>query len=326
MPPRAYRIPVRSAQPGERRHEHDALAGRHALRQRGGLGAAGDDAEAVAQPLHRGPADEDAALEGVGPPAVPLQGDRTHEPGRRCRRLLAGVQQQEAAGAVGDLDHAPARARLAEEGGLLVAGHAGDGDGRPEQRRVRLADDAAAVHHLGQQRARHAEAARATHRPTRPRGCRRAASARRWWRRSRGRGRRSAATPSRSRRCRRRARRPRRARAHRARCRAASAAWCPRSKDRAAAPSCAGPAPRRRRHAVPRRTPRCAGPARRWPARPAPTWPGPTRSSSRAGWRCRCRRCRRRTRRPCRERPGQWRAAPARAARRPARPSPAAGY
>ena len=78
------------------------------------------------------------------------------------------------------------------------------------------------------------------------------------------------------------------------------------------------------RRAAPRRTRRCAGPARRSPARPAPTWRGPTRSSSRADWRCRCRRCRRRARRPSPVPLARWRAAPARAPRRPAPPSPAA--
>ncbi len=78
-------------------------------------------------------------------------------PGRRGHGLVAGVQQQEAARAVGDLDHAAARAGLPEERRLLVAGHAGDGHGGAEQRRVRLADDAAAVHDVGQQRARDAE-------------------------------------------------------------------------------------------------------------------------------------------------------------------------
>ena len=57
-------VPVRRAEAGERGHDVDAVAGRHGrgerLAVRGGL----DDAEAVAQPLHGGAGDEDAAFDG----------------------------------------------------------------------------------------------------------------------------------------------------------------------------------------------------------------------------------------------------------------------
>ena len=71
--------------------------------------------------------------------------------------LRAGVHQHEAAGAVGVLHHARLRARLAEQRRLLVARDAGDREsGAPSS--VGLAVDLARRAHLGQHRARHAEA------------------------------------------------------------------------------------------------------------------------------------------------------------------------
>ena len=93
--------------------------------------------------------------------------------------LRAGVQQHEAAGAIGVLGHAGGVAGLAEQGGLLVAGDAGDRDWRAEdvascsrRRRARKAERAAAVR-AGR------GTVRAARRPSRRRGCRRAGCARR---------------------------------------------------------------------------------------------------------------------------------------------------
>ena len=59
------RIPVRRAEPGEGRHEDDAAGVRHAGGERLDVGGLADEAEPVAQPLHGGAGDEDAAFEGV---------------------------------------------------------------------------------------------------------------------------------------------------------------------------------------------------------------------------------------------------------------------
>ena len=59
--------------------------------------------------------------------------------------LGAGVEEDEGAGAVSGFDHARREAGLADQGGLLVAGDAADGDGGAEQRRVGGAEVAGAV-------------------------------------------------------------------------------------------------------------------------------------------------------------------------------------
>ncbi|SVB69358.1 uncharacterized protein METZ01_LOCUS222212, partial [marine metagenome] len=58
------------------------------------------------------------------------------------------MHQHEAAGAVRVFHHAGARAALAEEGGLLVARDAGDGDGFAKH--GCLANDFAGAAHFGQ--------------------------------------------------------------------------------------------------------------------------------------------------------------------------------
>ena len=119
------RIPLRRAEAGEGRHEVDVAGVGHAGGQRLDVGGALDDAEAVAQPLHRGAAHEHAAFERV------LAGRRGARPpssaggGARPAACVAGVHQHEAAGAVGVLGHARREAGLAEQRRLLVAGDAG---------------------------------------------------------------------------------------------------------------------------------------------------------------------------------------------------------
>ncbi|OPZ05782.1 MAG: hypothetical protein BWZ09_00882 [Alphaproteobacteria bacterium ADurb.BinA305] len=71
---------------------------------------------------------------------------------------MAGVHEQEAAGAVGVLRHARGEAGLAEGRRLLVAADAGDRDRGTEQRRIGLAAHPAARHHARQQHGRDAEA------------------------------------------------------------------------------------------------------------------------------------------------------------------------
>ena len=85
------------------------------------------EAEAVADPLHDGAADEDAAFEARTPVRPPICHatvvtsccvDRVGAVPMFCR--------QEAAGAVGVLRHAWLAAHLAEERRLLIAGDAGN--------------------------------------------------------------------------------------------------------------------------------------------------------------------------------------------------------
>ena len=83
--------------------------------------------EPVAQPLHDGPGDEDAAFERVleaifaAPPC-----DRRKQVVGGRDRSLAGIEQHEAAGAVRVLREAGREAGLPEQRRLLVAGDAGD--------------------------------------------------------------------------------------------------------------------------------------------------------------------------------------------------------
>ena len=85
----------------------------------------------------------------------------------RLHRLVAGVQQHEAAGAVGVLRHAGRVAGLAEQRRLLVAGDAGDEERLAEDARGHHAEGVRRGMHLGQDRARHVAAAAAARRPTR---------------------------------------------------------------------------------------------------------------------------------------------------------------
>ena len=90
---------------------------------------------------------------------LPLEliGDGGQQLVLRGHRRGAGVEQREAAGAVGRLDHARREAGLADGGGLLVAGDAGDRDRAAEQARIAVAEFGGGVLHLGQHRARHAQ-------------------------------------------------------------------------------------------------------------------------------------------------------------------------
>ncbi len=70
------RIPVRRAHADEGRHQINALHRVGFIGKRSGFGGVLDDAEPVAQPLHRGAGDEDRAFERVGALAAELIGDR----------------------------------------------------------------------------------------------------------------------------------------------------------------------------------------------------------------------------------------------------------
>ena len=122
--------------------------------------------EPVAQPLHHRAADEDAAFERVLGLAADLPGDGREQPVARRDRPLAGVLQQEAAGAVGVLRQPGRHAHLAEQRRLLIAGDAGDRDVADAERRRDAAVDLARRADLGQHAGRARAAASADPRPT----------------------------------------------------------------------------------------------------------------------------------------------------------------
>ncbi len=152
------RIPVRRAEPGERRarSRHRRCRARESA-SASTSAACANQSKAVAQPLHHGAADEHAPFEGVLGASVDLPGHRGHQPVSRRRRRRADVLQQEAAGAVGVLRHPRRAAHLAEERRLLVAGDPRDRHLPDAERGGRLAVDAARRAHLRQHRRRHAE-------------------------------------------------------------------------------------------------------------------------------------------------------------------------
>ncbi len=159
-------------------------------------------------------------------------------PSRRLRlatSVVAGVEQGEAAGAVGRFHHARRKAGLPHGRRLLVARDAEDRDLAPEQVGAGRAEVGGAIAHLGQHRQRHAEVAADLVVPVARRGCCRAACARRWWRRSRAPGPpvsfqiRKLSTVPKSKLA---LSRPARGRLRHGR--AATRPWCPRNRGRAA--------------------------------------------------------------------------------------------
>jgi hypothetical protein len=93
--------PPGRAEAGERGHEDDAAAVGHGDGEGLHLGRARDEAQPVAQPLHRRARHERTALERVGRFMSDLPGDRGEEPVRREARRRAGVEEHESAGSVG---------------------------------------------------------------------------------------------------------------------------------------------------------------------------------------------------------------------------------
>jgi hypothetical protein len=89
-------------------------------------------------------------------PADPRR-HRGQQARRRTRAVLAGIDQHEAAGAVGDLHLAGMDAALPHQRRLLVAGHPADRQGPAQDVRRHLAVVGRAVQHRGQQRARYVD-------------------------------------------------------------------------------------------------------------------------------------------------------------------------
>ena len=124
-------VPAGRVEPGEGRHDHGSAVVRHRSREPLDIGAGGDQAEIVAQPLHEGAGDGDGALERVDRlrRAEPVGEGREKPAGGRGGRL-ADIHEHEAAGAVGVLGLAGLEAGLADERRLLIAEDAGDGQTR----------------------------------------------------------------------------------------------------------------------------------------------------------------------------------------------------
>ena len=127
------RVPVRRAQPDEPWHEVHVVVGVEAGGEFLGLLRALDDTQPISKPLHGGAGYEDSAFQGV------LHRLVAEAPGYGREHLAlalygfcARVHQGEGSGAVCVLGEAPVESDLSEEGGLLVAGHAGYGTSAPK--------------------------------------------------------------------------------------------------------------------------------------------------------------------------------------------------
>jgi hypothetical protein len=70
---------------------------------------------------------------------------------------MPGIEESERSGAIGRFDHARAKARLADQRRLLIAGDPGDRNCGAEQLRCRCAKIGIGIQHLGQNRARDPE-------------------------------------------------------------------------------------------------------------------------------------------------------------------------
>ena len=147
-------LPVGGAQSGEGRHHHHAARVGHALGQLLHLAAVLDGAQPVAQPLDHGAAHEDAAFQRIGRRSGGLCRSGGQQAVGGGLEHAARVHEHEAARAIGVLGHAGRKAGLAEEGALLVAGHAADGDLAAQHLGCRAAEIGGGRQHLGHQRAR----------------------------------------------------------------------------------------------------------------------------------------------------------------------------
>ena len=122
--------PVGRKQAGEGRDEDAAAVVRDGLCELGDAVAVAEEAEVVHEELDAGAGDGDGALErvhGRDAEGGEVEGHGAHEAVRADHGLLAHVEEQEGAGAVGVLGAARGEASLANEGGGLVAEAAGDG-------------------------------------------------------------------------------------------------------------------------------------------------------------------------------------------------------
>src|SRR5205823_8752275 len=121
------------------------------------LGGRGNDAEAIAQPLHGRAGDEGASLERVADAVPGVPGDGREETTARGGGALAGVREEEAAGPICVLRLTCGEAGLSEERGLLVSGDPGDRYPSAEVHWIGFRDDAAGRHRHRHHRGRDAE-------------------------------------------------------------------------------------------------------------------------------------------------------------------------
>ena len=132
-------IPARRAETGERRHKVHAAVIRHTLGQNVALVCRADQAELVTQPLDRTAGIEHAALERICRLTVDRPRNACDQTADAAHGFAAGVHEREAAGAVRIFCLTRHNARLAQQGGRLVAGAAADRDAleRLEPRQAR---------------------------------------------------------------------------------------------------------------------------------------------------------------------------------------------
>ena len=125
-----------------------------------------DDVEVVAQPLHQRAGDGDAALERI---MRWLLAELVRHSGQqselRLHRLCVGIQQQEAAGAVGVLRLSGLEAGLPHQRGLLIAQVSGQRNAR-QRAGGNVSVHLAAGGDARQHRRRNAERPRVSPRPT----------------------------------------------------------------------------------------------------------------------------------------------------------------
>ena len=143
-------VPIGSAQAGEGGDHIAAVGIGHLAGVVLAVGGGLDEAHLVPEPLDGGSRHEDGALQSIVHMAIQPPGHGGHQTVLGEYRGLAGVHQQEAAGAVGVLGLTGREAGLTEEGSLLVSGGSGDGNGSTEKSRICGAVDAAAGHRCGQ--------------------------------------------------------------------------------------------------------------------------------------------------------------------------------
>jgi len=123
-------VPVGRKEPRKGGHKVHPAVIRHRPGDGLRLGRRLDEAEAIAQPLDRGPRDGDGPLQRIGAGAiVQAIGHRGEQPAVGGHDLGAGVHQQEGAGAIGVLGLPGEKAGLAHQGALLVAQAAAHGNG-----------------------------------------------------------------------------------------------------------------------------------------------------------------------------------------------------
>ncbi len=122
--PRAYGIPVRRSQAGQRGHEVHPVVALQRRRERFGVGGDVDHPEPVAQPLDGRAGHEDRRLGRVGEPLADPPGDGGEQAVGGLGAAGSGVLQHERTRPVGVLAQPGIDAGLAEQRGLLVTGDA----------------------------------------------------------------------------------------------------------------------------------------------------------------------------------------------------------